>query len=343
MSVVLVDWLGRGGIAQCTEAWAIECQRAGQDPIVVTRPGRPLAASREGTEAAGGEVGRLRSHARVASSAAAAIRAEHPSAVVVQNYVVPALERPLYRAITEVGAKLILVIHDHQLHSISSGTRLGLRKIVRAADVVLAHTEFVGRELARWAGRRVEVVPHPLQLGMLGHEGEGWPFDPPPVGSTALHLGILRRRYKGSGVVVSLAARGVADWEFALIGVGAAPPGPHLYSYDGFVSDATIVRAVRASEAVLLPYGRASQSGAVVLAQALGSVVVASGVGGIPEQIEDEKTGVLIEPGATVADWASVLERLSDGEERKRITEAAHAAVMNQHERFRSAMLELLP
>ncbi len=36
-SVLMIDWLGRGGIAQCTEAWAIELGGAGHAVTVVTR------------------------------------------------------------------------------------------------------------------------------------------------------------------------------------------------------------------------------------------------------------------------------------------------------------------
>jgi glycosyltransferase involved in cell wall biosynthesis len=208
--------------------------------------------------------------------------------------------------------------------------------------VVLAHTEFVASEVARWSGRDVRVIPHPLQLGMIDHGGAGWPFDPPPSSPVALHFGILRRRYKGSEVVVSLAERGVPGWEFALIGVGAPAARPGLFTFDGFVSDATIVRSVRAASAVLLPYRRASQSGAVVLAQALGAPVIASAVGGIPEQVVDGQTGLLIDPGAPAAAWAAALERLSDGAERARMTDAARRAVTRQHERFRTSILELV-
>ena len=41
---LIVDWLGRGGIAQATEAWAIELSAHRHDVEVVTRPGRELGA-----------------------------------------------------------------------------------------------------------------------------------------------------------------------------------------------------------------------------------------------------------------------------------------------------------
>ena len=38
MSVVIVDWLGRGGIAQTTEAWVLELAGRNVDAVAVTRP-----------------------------------------------------------------------------------------------------------------------------------------------------------------------------------------------------------------------------------------------------------------------------------------------------------------
>lgn len=342
MSVVLVDWLGRGGIAQCTEAWAIELDRAGRHVTVVTRPNRPLSEGRLTTEVGIGCGGRFRSHAEVASTAAGVIRDEHPDAVVVQNYVLPALERALYRAVDEVGCRLVVVVHDDQLHSAAAGTRAGLRRHLRRADQVVAHTSYVADRVAQWAGRTVEVIPHPLQLGMLAYPQEGWPFECRPTDLVALHFGILRRRYKGSDTAVGLSDEGVPQWQFAFIGVGAPSPRPGRFSEGSFVSDEALVRAVRASSAVLLPYRRATQSGAVVLAQALGTVVVASAVGGIPEQILNGRTGLLIPAGAPVSRWAAALEQLSDPLVRHDISAAARSAVLGQHDLFRSSILEML-
>jgi glycosyltransferase involved in cell wall biosynthesis len=57
----------------------------------------------------------------------------------------------------------------------------------------------------------------------------------------------------------------------------------------GFFQDAGIV---------VLPYLSASQSGVVAIAAAFARPVVATSVGGLPEQIEHGQTGLLIDPGS---------------------------------------------
>jgi len=69
MSVVVVDWLGRGGIAQTTPAWTRALTDAGHEVVVVTRGGRELngpgvRSPRDGAHA-------LITHRRLARLAAA--------------------------------------------------------------------------------------------------------------------------------------------------------------------------------------------------------------------------------------------------------------------------------
>ena len=61
----------------------------------------------------------------------------------------PELRRPATRgavapAARDVGARVIVVVHDERPHSIRSGTEIGLRGMLRHADMLVAHTAFVG-------------------------------------------------------------------------------------------------------------------------------------------------------------------------------------------------------
>ncbi len=65
------------------------------------------------------------------------------------------------------------------------------------------------------------------------------------------------------------------------------------------------------SDLLVLPYTGASQSGVIPIAAALGLPVIATCTGGIPEQIEDGKSGWLVQPGSKGALAAAIVEALN--------------------------------
>ncbi len=304
MSALVVDWLGRGGIAQTTTAWMHALRDAGHGTTVVTRRGRELGdCVTAPTEA----VHPLVTHRRLAALAAATIEQERPDLVVIQNYVVPPLETALDRALARTRTPTIVVIHDHQLHSPVAGTRAGLRRRIRRADLVVTHSQFVADAVRTFSGRPdITTVPLPLPLGMQAARGTS--VLPASSDATALLFGVVKRGYKGIDVVRTLAAEGVDGWRLAAAGVGAPTDAPGLVGIDGFIPGPDLAATVDACDAVILPYRMASQSAAVVLAQAHGTLPIAAAVGGIPEQITSGVDGVLVPSGATTDQWRRAIE-----------------------------------
>jgi len=341
-AVLMVDWLGRGGIAQCAEVWAIELGAAGHDVTVVTRPGRELGSGSVPVVAARPRRGRIGAHRAVVRAAADQIRAARPAVVVVHNYVLPPLEAAVYEAARAVGARVVVVVHDHRLHTLRAGTRTGLRAHLRSADVVVAHTRFVAEGIEAYTGRDdVVVAPHPVQVGLLRHERVP-PVLPTGIPRWAAHFGVLRRRYKGGDVVEALARAGVPGWGFLAAGAGAPRDVPGLHALPGYLPPGALLGAVAATEVTLAPYAHATQSGAVVLAHVLGSVPVASAVGGIPEQIDGGVDGILVPPGAPRSVWYAALLLLSDDEVRKEMAVAGAARAWRDHEQFVSTVRTLV-
>lgn len=342
MKVLVVDWLGRGGIAQTSMAWRRSLLAAGAEPIVVTRAHRELLTDvSPGWSPPLPGAGRLLSHRAVVHAATRAIALLRPDLVVVQNYVVPSLEQPVYRMARRVGATVATVVHDHRLHSRLAGSGAGLSGALAASDVVVAHSTYVAERLDM-AGGDLRVIPHPLQLDMLTTAGDVlWPPGSTP---TAVHFGVVKRGYKGTDLVVGLSQDpGTRPWRFAVLGTGAPRPADRLHTSDGYVPAPDLVASVAAAEAALLPYTFATQSGAVVLAQALGTVCVASAVGGIPEQIIDGVTGLLIPPGAGSGAWVEALRGLAeDPSRRAAIGGAASSATRASHRHFDAAVRNLL-
>jgi glycosyltransferase involved in cell wall biosynthesis len=339
-SALIVDWLGRGGIAHTTEAWVRELRRAGVHVDVITRHGRELDST-VGTEATD-ERGRIAAHREVAGRAAACIRTWRPDAVVVQNYLLPPLEQAVHSAARAVDARVIQVVHDHKLPGFLAGTRVGLRRQLRAADQVVAHSAFVGERVARFAGRDVAVTPVPVPLGMLERPR---PVEP-PLGRCAeplaLHFGVVRRRYKGMDTVGELCAKGVVGWRFAVLGSGAPQSMEGATTLPGYVDAGTLVSAVESAAVSVSPYRRATQSGAIVLAQALGTIPIVSAVGGVPEQVEDGRSGVLVAAGVGVDGWREAFEAVRDEHDRAALAAGAQRAAWEGHARFATDITHLV-
>jgi glycosyltransferase involved in cell wall biosynthesis len=338
--VLVVDWLGRGGIAQASACWAAELTRAGRSVEVVTRGGRELASLVPDVTGAGEGLRHLAAHRSVARVAAEAIVARRPKTVVVQNYVLPLLERPVYQAARQVGARLVVVVHDHRLHTVLAGNRVGLRRNLRDADVVAAHSHFVASGLRRlWPGP-VDVLPLHLVMYSDGVAERR----PAATGQEhgAVHFGILKRKYKGTGVVLDLAATGVPGWRFTLVGAGVPAHVPGATTVPRFAAADELLALVADADVALLPYSMATQSGAVALAQAVGTVPVASAVGGIPEQIVDGETGRLVPAGSGPDVWRAVLEELAaDPMGLAAMSMRARDHARDAHERFTSHVLDL--
>ena len=342
-SVLLVDWLGRGGIAQATACWAAELRAAGRDVALVTRGGRELAQLVPGVTGAGEGRGQLAAHRAVAEAAADAIRDRRPDTVVVQNYVLPVLEQPVYRAAGDVGARLVVVVHDHRLHTLLAGNRIGLRRNLRQADVVATHSECVAAAVGHLSSSPVRVLPLPLHLVMFSPEaGAGGPSRPGAEDLSAIHFGILKRRYKGTGLVTDLATEGVPGWRFTLVGAGAPASISGATTVPRFAEAGELMELVAAADVALLPYSMATQSGAVALSQALGTAPVASAVGGIPEQIVDGETGRLLPAGAGPDAWRAALAELAaDRPWVEAMGKQARAHAWDAHDRFRAEVLAL--
>lgn len=304
--VLIVDWLGRGGIAQTTDEWARAVRRAGHEPLIVTRKGRPLASTTSGEVLAVGGRNRFIDEVSVTRAAMHALRTLAPSALVLQNYVVPELERRVLVAARRSGVRSVLVAHEPAVPWRPRLRRMALRSEVRAANVVVCHTRYVAGRVQQLGPRRsVVIIPLPVVgslVELAGTEPSLLPDDPRP---TALLFGHLHRRYKGGDRFVELAAAGVPGWRLAAVGRDA-PSGEGLVTVDRFLSDAELASTVARCAVTLLPYDRAAQSAAVSLAQSLGSVVVTTSVGGLTEQVTPE-TGVLLPPTAAPAEWRDAL------------------------------------
>ncbi|MBQ5674722.1 MAG: glycosyltransferase family 4 protein [Lachnospiraceae bacterium] len=69
----------------------------------------------------------------------------------------------------------------------------------------------------------------------------------------------------------------------------------HIRIFDGYIPDDEVEKFFAASDLVVLPYESATQSGIVQIAYGFQKPVVVTNVGGLPEVVEHEKTGYVVE------------------------------------------------
>jgi glycosyltransferase involved in cell wall biosynthesis len=151
-------------------------------------------------------------------------------------------------------------------------------------------------------------------------------------GRALLFFGYVRP-YKGLGVLLdAFAAFAARDDEARLLVVGEfyedrepyeaqierLRMGDRVTLVDRYVSDDEVAHFFLAADLLVLPYLSATQSGVIQIAQSFGLPVVTTDVGGLPEVVEDGKTGFLVPAGDPEA-LAGAIGRFFDGGWRERM------------------------
>jgi len=150
-------------------------------------------------------------------------------------------------------------------------------------------------------------------------------------GRTILFFGRMNK-YKGLEVLleaIPLVQRQVPEARFILAGEGEdlkaraeeCKAMRNVEVIDARVPDRDVPNLFARSTVVVLPYLEASQSGITMIAFALGKTAVVSDIGGLVEDIEHEKTGLVVPPGDPEKLAAALVRIISDAELRRRLEE----------------------
>src|SRR6266566_5163725 len=227
---------------------------------------------------------------------------------------------------------LVFTIHDFQPHPgdrLSQKTPLWVEMFARRrADELIVHSQYLLEIVVqnlRGIARRISVIPH-IQIGeelsAVAKKGEE-------------HLVLFFGRiweYKGLEYLIRaepLITARVPDARILIAGQGEdfsryARMMVHpdrFVVHNEFISEACTADYFRRASVVVLPYIEASQSGVIPMAYSAAKPVVATTVGGLPEIVEDGRTGYLVAPrdAAQLADAVSRL--LLDAQLRQRMGE----------------------
>jgi glycosyltransferase involved in cell wall biosynthesis len=186
----------------------------------------------------------------------------------------------------------------------------------RRADELIVHTrqvrELMVRQL-RGGAEKISVIPH-IQIG---EEPSSDMVDEKE------HLILFFGRiweYKGLEYLIRaepLISARVPDVRILIAGQGEdfsryrkMMVNPDRFIIDNeYISEQRTAEYFRSASVVVLPYIEASQSGVIPLAYSAAKPVVATSVGGLPEMVEDGRTGYLVPP-RNVIQLADAITRL---------------------------------
>jgi glycosyltransferase involved in cell wall biosynthesis len=179
------------------------------------------------------------------------------------------------------------------------------RAVICVSDVLAETMRSIGLEHAR-------SIPNGVDLPRERLEESEEPF--------VLYAGRLSQE-KGIGELVE-ATRGMR-----LVVAGDGPLRGLVPDALGFVSHDELDRLYDRAAVVVLPSHREGLPICVLEAMAHGRPVVATTVGGIPQLVEDGRTGLLVEPGDAEGLRVALERLLSDAELRRRMGRAARVRV----------------
>jgi len=226
--------------------------------------------------------------------------------------------------------RCLYLCHNVLPHETSRLDRVLAGYAFKAADAFCVHSESDARILRGLVpGARLGVHPHPRY--------EAFHHDVPsrmearrrlgiePGARIALFFGYVRA-YKGLDLALEglarCADRGLGLWVVGEFYEDRAPYeklirdrglGARVILVDRYVSNEELPVYFQAADLVLQPYRSATQSGIAQIAAAFGRPVLATRVGGLPEQIEDGVTGLLVDPDSPAALAAALDRFFADG------------------------------
>lgn len=101
--------------------------------------------------------------------------------------------------------------------------------------------------------------------------------------------------------------------------------------HKSYIQDSDVSQLFTRSNIVVLPYHEASQSGVIPFAAAYKRCVLATNVGGIPEVIHDNETGLLIEPKNCNTLTMALIRLLKDPHLRMRLAQALNRQFQEEY------------
>lgn len=234
---------------------------------------------------------------------------------------------------------IVLTVHDPEPHlgvgekfmRYYKPRREKTHAIRRKADWIITHAHAVTEQLLKvqpeLSPDRVTAVLH----GPIDHVLRWKRAEHSEKEGTVLLFGVVRGQ-KGLGVLMDAwptVRRSCSNARLVVAGTGPDLPNhrdkvladPTCELMDWRISTADMVRLFTEASVVTLPYLEATQSGPLALAVAFGKPVVATSVGGLPEMIDENESGLIVPSGDPAALAEALIRLLGDRTLRERLSE----------------------
>ncbi len=147
--------------------------------------------------------------------------------------------------------------------------------------------------------------------------------------------------YKGLEYFIKAAPRVIAEFPQAKFIIGGRGEDMQRYRqmmhdpacfevHNNWISDAERNQMFASSSMVVLPYVEASQSGVIPLAYAHEKPVVATYIGGLPDMVDENKTGLLVPPRNAEALASAIIDLLRDRNRRMEMGRAGKRKLIDE-------------
>lgn len=247
----------------------------------------------------------------------------------------------------------VITIHDPILHYGERNpvvTLLQQIAIHQATRVIILSQTFVDTLEHEGVPReRIDVIPHG-EFSYYSALSSAPNQQHPP---TILFFGRISK-YKGLNVLLKafpLIKKQIPKARLLIVGSGDLEPYKmHLADLrdvtivNRWIKDDEVAIYFRQTDILVVPYTDASQSGIIPIAYTFKVPVVATRIGGIPEQVEDEKTGLLVPPNDVNKLAEACIRLLKDSSWAATLGQAGYEKAMHEWswERIADQLLESL-
>lgn len=233
---------------------------------------------------------------------------------------------------------LVTTIHDIAPHPGDRGNTPGVEYTKRIAfyrsQQSIVHAQVLKDTLAqqfRIPTHRISAIPHG-ELGSLYRQMAST-LDVVREPYTLLFFGRIWP-YKGLKYLVEaipLVAKSIPEIKLIVAGKGENleryfPDGYDRNRYEiinDYIPNEAVAGMFGRSTIAILPYIESSQSGVAAIAYGMGTLVIASDVGGVGEMIKHEEDGLLVPPGDPRALADAIVRLLSDRQLQEKLRSAA--------------------